>query len=965
MSSEKKDPLFESITTVLSCFLDPSSEAQNAASEKKKILEVVDEYPLVLSDIIASEEAFPERQLASVFLRNYVGVIYKKAQSGSVTNMGLFQKDIGKKLCFNLLEILSTVAEPIKNIVCGSLAMLCAIGFWPQVNPLVLNMLNSGNAHSIDIAASLIKETFIVQFEDILEPDAERSYVDHLLDILKTNTLTSKTRANAVSPMYVKIKALKNNEEVLANYLPIVGSIFEQILNEPYSENSDFHLKCEVIQCLSEFMEEIPSITKISLPACLSAIGNLLTMCCTNYKALVMDNASVPHDASETDIEEPINFYLLVMAIMQFMKSLFGNYYFEILMDDLDNILYCILVFMSCHHDMDKQVFMESYDKGYYFALRTLCVNIIQEIVTNFGTRRPNGRSIVIKNLNNTFQKLSSEIQESNNTLYMVRINEAMMFALGECYNYFDKNGEYIFPFLQYMDYWTSLARTQSNLMIKGRVLWLGATYNLELTTALLNVHLKTLLENLTVGNTYLYSVCAGALRNHLISFQKISVESQMVMRNFAEEMLISILNVAEDAVPHCCILTVLGHYLELYLNSALRHFAQIDELLIRVLCEHVSSVRVMNELNFILSRVASIWRMDNSVHHKFLSLLINVLRKKGPASLKEDEDKVLQLINTYILYNYEHDDLLLLEVFHGAKRIISENCDATTEQALILMTTMLVKASEQLKYLADEKGFPVVHNLPAIIQYQLVSVNDIAGDVPGLLTVVTIYYLPEMMEPHFNSILKHILTTDNNYFKSMRCIWLVFLFICMLQPLDTLRFLSSLPGPSGGSALTYVLGMWDSDSYSSVTNIERQIQVICIKKIIEHCLSNQQDFQRMCDICIRCPGQLEEYTLSGFETLYLHLISILRFQDEFQYLRNLPFDVEDCMMLIDKNYLELFKNHPFNIDIITNIVNFLKVPTPPYFSVLQKVFSQSEYIMLREYGCAVPNNIQFQERME
>lgn len=50
-----------------------------------------------------------------------------------------------------------------------------------------------------------------------------------------------------------------------------------------------------------------------------------------------------------------------------------------------------------------------------------------------------------------------------------------------------------------------------------------------------------------------------------------------------------------------------------------------------------------------------------------------------------------------------------------------------------------------------------------------------------------------------------------------------------------------------------------------------------------------------------------------------------------------------------------LFENHPFNIDIISDISNFLKTRTDPYFRVLERFVSQQNLVKLRNLGCILP----------
>lgn len=74
MSLKQRTALKDAVTQILSCALQPDNEIQRLAEERKKALEMIDDYPFILIEIMQSnEEALAEKEMASVFLKLFRG----------------------------------------------------------------------------------------------------------------------------------------------------------------------------------------------------------------------------------------------------------------------------------------------------------------------------------------------------------------------------------------------------------------------------------------------------------------------------------------------------------------------------------------------------------------------------------------------------------------------------------------------------------------------------------------------------------------------------------------------------------------------------------------------------------------------------------------------------------------------------------------------------------------------------
>lgn len=131
-----------------------------------------------------------------------------------------------------------------------------------------------------------------------------------------------------------------------------------------------------------------------------------------------------------------------------------------------------------------------------------------------------------------------------------------------------------------------------------------------------------------------------------------------------------------------------------------------------------------------------------------------------------------------------------------------------------------------QINYLRNSKEVPLSEYIPKIIFGCIGKVIPLSGLQLSKLCVVSINTLPTVMEPNFESILKSVLSAiqTNKPFDNLRGLWMIFMYILMCRPGNTSNFLSSIPGPDGGSALNYLINIWQPEFVSVMSKFERTV---------------------------------------------------------------------------------------------------------------------------------------------
>lgn len=116
--------------------------------------------------------------------------------------------------------------------------------------------------------------------------------------------------------------------------------------------------------------------------------------------------------------------------------------------------------------------------------------------------RRPDGRTLYMKTMNEVFRKLSAEIEITphstiENVQYKSRITESMIYGVGSFSEHFDCSLQSLFPLKLYLTVWTDNLSV-SDEILQGRVLWVGGIYSSFLNQNMVQCHFNYIKQNLS-----------------------------------------------------------------------------------------------------------------------------------------------------------------------------------------------------------------------------------------------------------------------------------------------------------------------------------------------------------------------------------------------------------------------------------------------------------------------------------
>ncbi|XP_030756431.1 uncharacterized protein LOC115882495 [Sitophilus oryzae] len=984
--SEDRSPIYDAVTCALSCALQSDSDLQRINAECIKKLEVVDEYPVVLCQIVGSnDEALAERHLAAVFLKNYLeDVLINKREWP-----GLYEKQYGKKLCQMLLNHLSITHSNIKIMVSYILAVMLGLGFWDSLTIELNDMTRSDNTETVNDAVLVLAQAIDKKFfEEVPTFRVEHHWFKVLLDVFKTTSIRSETRISVIRPMYMMMKYVRPNEFYVPECWTMLSAEFEKALVEPFSINSDFQFKGEIVQFITGSVEEFEEYSSIFLPPSLHIIASLLTYCRDVFKRVLRKpDKTPPKDCSEGDTDDPCNFTDLVIALLSYIHSMIDTVYFNMLFEDFENLLYCVFIFMACYDDMEEHLYSEEAETDHHFGMRQIGCQIITTSLQKLEDSRPDGKVMYFESLHHVFQRFTTEFEASSASCveiqrgcYMTRVTEALIFGLTMVKEKLpSRDPEFVFPLEHYINYWTKIQLLKPiNMSLTARIIWMCGVFCLDCSPNILGYQLKSIFQKIITEPKLYFIPLVDTLCNFLKCYPKMSQEQQCAIRDDSRAIICCLLGIArKEDFPLNHLLNAIGYFVKAFHQITTDNIDAIEDILVKVVNSHISVPYILKEVHFIVAKLAQNRNFKILSHDKFLSYLYHVIHNFEPNHMQNHLDKTLDILNTFALYTPSMDEYLIIQLFMGAANLLNKAEEPefeVEESAAILLTTLIIKQIERLKFIRqDPKNQIAIQAYPELLAKMLQPDVVLPAHVCDKLVVVSIFEFSDLMEPHFEIILRNVITSNCRHQQNIIPTWMIFAFICMIRTSSTVAYLSLIPGPNGGSALNYIMNSWKLEYIKFLDIMERKIMVLAISRIIQCCMENEVNYSKMQEVNVsvnRTNEAASHETLSGIEYLYFLLIDALLFEEREKLKNVLDPQItfvdfgEDIQLKHIQDDRFLYHQHPFNINVVGHLVLFFKTANDLYLNVIRKCVSAADLFKLKDLGCSVPE-MALQEDME
>lgn len=136
----------------------------------------------------------------------------------------------------------------------------------------------------------------------------------------------------------------------ISRFCGLMGNLLQQ----PYSTNNDFKLKCAIVKVLDQLMLKFPEIANSHVLTLFPTIWEILQKCRNEYVKVIMNAIDIPHDADEES--DYMYFEQLVDNIFSLIHTLSEQDGIEAhLYNILPDLIYTIMLFMSITPKFERE----------------------------------------------------------------------------------------------------------------------------------------------------------------------------------------------------------------------------------------------------------------------------------------------------------------------------------------------------------------------------------------------------------------------------------------------------------------------------------------------------------------------------------------------------------------------------------------------------------------------------------
>ncbi|CAG0888327.1 unnamed protein product [Cyprideis torosa] len=871
--SDNSDALGSAIHQALVTILSASSDSERKEAEKNiTALEVTEEYGLSLCKVVLDHSSLePLRQMAAVLLRKYVETHWTEH-----------------------VEERFTPPEPPAEIKRTSVAYtMASIAHWdwpeewPDLLDILVQLIQSDDPNAVhgalrvlvefarDISDSQMVSVTPIVIAEMLKifsnPEVWRNhqFIGKLDEEKKNYSLafvfqkfSVRTRSRAVEIYHICVNLITSmghgetggdhpkfhiTKSALHPLLSQWCEALVRALREPDGIYSDAGLKTAVLNVLGTLVSSMPKTMSTFAEMILTPIWETLTKSARLYvQAKVMEGGDL-EEATDSDVcWTPGNFR-------------------EMVQKGLPDLTYFLILYMQCTEDMverwleDAQQLVEDEDEeGYSYSVRTSAQDLLLSLAEEF---EENGAGTALVASLERHLTESQKLREAGVPSWW-KIHEACLFALGSTkHNTLlqIKTGALNFDVARFLTTVAMPDMGETNYpILQGRCLWVTSRFIELLPSDMVRQLLTAVVQGLqphqppcirvaairAVGSLSLFlstrtqnpefrdflNQCFPSILENMVSFASDSGNSVLclLLSNLCPLLALSdtFVTAAEERVAKLALDTM-------FQNSGDPELCSICQDVFRTLCR-VESTRVPLQL-------------------RLAPILITFLNQRikgcgqatsGPARNVADlQAAALDLLAVIVRQSHGALVPITMEAFLAAVHCtLSSQDEEVLEAGGDCVRAFVSEAPEKVFHATDANGRSGMSYAVQVATLLLdPNTSDISSsDVGRLVTTILNKmgdHLGESLDLLLRSVLSKMQAVASNFAATQGLI-LVFIRLMADKLNAVLDFLSTVPGPTGCSALEYVMTEWMGRAPSFFGAYDRKVSVVGMCKVLEHGLA-------------------------------------------------------------------------------------------------------------------------------
>ncbi|XP_037091260.1 importin-9-like [Pollicipes pollicipes] len=872
---EVRESLKEALLDAMGGTLSPLADVRKGAEERLKALEVTDEYGRHLSELTLDVHcALPMRQLASVMLRQYVDTHWTPASDKFQPPEPSEQTKtfIRQVLPLGLKESISKVRASVAYAL-SSIAHWDWPEQWPELFDILMACLKSGDEHAVHGAMRVLTEfsrdltdAHVSQVAPVLLAECYRIFVE-------SDRYSIRTRSRAVEIFHTcaaLIATVAEYDRNLAKSLlvPVLPKFTEALvksLSVPYGCSSDSGLKMEVLKTITMLVKNMPKHTVQWMGEILAPVWSTLTSSAVLYVRSHINDLEEHNDPTDSD-GQVLSFENLVYSIFDFVTVLVETPKFRSsVKQGLDDLVYYIIVYGQITEEQiatwshDPNQFVEDEDEETFsYSVRVSARDLLVSLCREF---EDESIRAVCTAISRHMQEAALSRQQGHP--YWWKIHESCMQAIIVC-------SAQLLSQLSESKIQFDLMGFLENVVVAD--LRVDGASPFLLGQCLVTASRFGAVMNVTQTQSFLQATVTGLLNSQ-----------PPVVRTSALRAIIGFCEVVKEKAGGAEVLRpFLGPIVDnLITFIAQYHGGEVLALMLEAMCSVVSvdktftatyetkitplAIAVFLKYNkdpVMVSLSQDIFR-ELSKNEQCLQALQSRLVPTLLSILNQDPQKLpggLQAVSLDVLQTLIRSstpplsELLISEAFPVAVRCVMHTDDNSTMQSggECLRAYVSVATEQVCAYRDSQARSGLWYLIQVCTQLLSPTASEFSAAFVGRLLMVIVSRLGDNLGNELETLLRATLSkmVSSQTTIVIQSLIMVYAHLVNLQLDAVLSFLSSVPGPTGQSALHFLLTEWCSRQHLFYGSYDVKVSVMAMCKLLQHGVNTHDS--RLNEITVR-----------------------------------------------------------------------------------------------------------------
>ncbi|OQR79887.1 importin-9-like [Tropilaelaps mercedesae] len=830
------------------------------AEGKAKALEVTDAFAVHLCEIILDPSSdFASRQLGSLLLKQYVDFHWSK-ESDKFT-----PPECPAETKERVRQMLPLGLKEAHNKLRGSIAYaISTIAHfdwpeqWGQLFGILMQALKSNEVHAIDGTMKVLVE-FTRDVTDSQMVNMVPVVLPEIYNLLIAPSSPLKVKLRAVQVL-VSMAALDKSvfKTHLSPFLPKFMKAFVDILNIPQAQTFHPVLKTEILNTLKELAKARDKGMQPFLGEILGPVWSTLTDTAKLYTKNQVNNSEDIEEDVDSD-GEVYGVQSLVLAIFEFVQALIESAKLQDpVHKGMEDLLYYLIVYMQITNEQiqnwlaDPDKFAEEEDEDTFaYGVRILSLDVLQTLKAEFydDCVLP-ACGAVTRHLRESQQAMAAG--DPN----WWKLHESSMFALqamSELLTEKFKQNQ-MPPDFNLTQMLETLVVEDMNLpganpFLVGRCLCFAAKYASCMQQPVIQSFLNTTLTALQPAQPAVLRISAARALQHFCDYLKVN-GGRTLLQPYLGPFIEALNTMATEATPEALSIVLEALVLLVSMDPEFTALAEakVTPLTIGVFLKHSNDNVLVSLAQEIFKELSKVPACSVQLQQKLLPTLIEILttpQVKMPTSMPA---VALDILATFVRHSPAPlPDMIITQAFPACVACVVSTDDITCMQnGGECLRAYVFAAYPQLAQWRSDQGQTGVHLVLQVCEHLLdpKAPESAAAFVGRLVCTLVARGMPDLgqegVERLLRAVLSKLLHTETC--SVAQNLILVFARLVHTDLSALLDFLSSVPGPSGESALAFVLAEWCNKQHLFFGLHDTKVTLLALTKLVEHALNKNDE---------------------------------------------------------------------------------------------------------------------------